>query len=580
MKQFFIPLVALLAACASPVVKQAPKGTTFTEMADPTADTLTDWSPVAAGLHTSFGSVDKRYAKHRIPELNIADIHSVKGWRGERLSAQFVLWTAQPVNNVTVTVGDFKGDNGVLKGIASAGFVRYVMTDEFAGGCGYRKPEDFAASLSPDMIDDLDSYNIEAKSVRPVWVTVDIPRDAKPGKYSSEITVKANGEKSQKLTLNLDVINHLLPSPSEWTYHLDLWQHPAAVARTEGVEMWSDAHFEALVPVMKRLASAGQKVITATLNKDPWNVQTFDPYADMIIWTKGEDGAWSYDYTVFDRWVELMLGLGVNKMINCYSIIPWNNMIHYKDAATGEFIDVEARPGTPEFVEYWTPFLTDFVSHLRTKGWLDITNIALDERSPEQMDAAFALMQEVSPELGIAYADNHKTYKRYPDSEDISIAFGHPYSREDIELRQSNGLNSTVYVCCSDEFPNTFTFSDPAEAVFQAWYVMASGFDGLLRWSYNSWVEKPLHDSRFRAWPAGDTYMVYPQNRSSIRFERTLEGVQDYAKIQVIRKKLKAENNQEALQQLDEAISKLNIQSRTEGWNENLNAAKELLNSF
>jgi hypothetical protein len=504
----------------------------------------------------------------------------LKGWRGERLSAQLVLWASQEVKNVTVTVGEFKGSSGVLAGCASSGFVRYVMTDEFAGGCGYRKPENFAASLSPDMIDDIDSYDIEAKSVRPVWITVDVPRDAKAGTYEADIFVAADGIVNHEFKLNLEVIDHLLPLPSEWTFHLDLWQHPAAVARIEGVELWSDDHFNALVPVMKRLAGAGQKVITATLNKDPWNVQTFDPYADMIIWTKDPIGNWSYDYSVFDRWVELMMGLGVNKMINCYSIIPWNNMIHYKDASTGAFVDVEARPGTPEFVSYWTPFLTDFVKHLDEKGWLSITNIAIDERSPEQMDAAFALLNDVAPGLGVSYADNHQTYKRYPDSKDISIALGHPYSREDLEVRRAKGLNSTFYVCCSDEFPNQFTFSQPAEAAYLAWYALAAGFDGLLRWSYNSWVENPLTDSRFRAWPAGDTYMVYPQNRSSIRFERTLEGMQDYAKVMEIRRILKAENNDEALKLIDMAVEKLDTPKRVEGWNENLNAAKELIDSF
>ena len=38
------------------------------------------------------------------------------------------------------------------------------------------------------------------------------------------------------------------------------------------------------------LADAGQKVVTATLNKDPWNHQCFDAYEDMIRWTTRADG--------------------------------------------------------------------------------------------------------------------------------------------------------------------------------------------------------------------------------------------------------------------------------------------------
>lgn len=96
---------------------------------------------------------------------------------------------------------------------------------------------------------------------------------------------------------------------------------------------------------MRQLADAGQKVITATLNKDPWNNQCYDAYADMIVWTRLADGTWEYDFTVFDRWVRFMLDLGVGKYVNCYSMLPWNNMLHYKDAVTGEFVDVKAGSG-------------------------------------------------------------------------------------------------------------------------------------------------------------------------------------------------------------------------------------------
>ena len=34
------------------------------------------------------------------------------------------------------------------------------------------------------------------------------------------------------------------PLPADWEFHLDLWQHPYAVARMHQVEPWSDAHWE------------------------------------------------------------------------------------------------------------------------------------------------------------------------------------------------------------------------------------------------------------------------------------------------------------------------------------------------
>ena len=63
-------------------------------------------------------------------------------------------------------------------------------------------------------------------------------------------------------------------------------------------------------------------------------------------------------------------------------------------------VTVEAKPSTPLFDEMWGPFLSDFVSHLREKGWLEITNIAADERSPEEMAEVFAQILR-SPDVSI-----------------------------------------------------------------------------------------------------------------------------------------------------------------------------------
>ncbi len=579
-----LPLVLALGLLASCTQTRPIKNCeTFAELPDPTNDTLSDWSnPIQNGLIATYVSIDNKYPKSVMPTIkSITSSHKVTGWKGETLSAQILLWATTDITQAEFEFSDFKSDNGTLGAdIAQARFVRYVMTDEFAEGCGHRKPENFASSLAPDMLDNLECFNIEAKTVRPVWITVEIPRSAKEGIYKGKIQLFAREQATQDFDLEVEVLNQTLPEPSQWKFHLDQWQHPTAVARTEGLEVWSDAHFAAMKPTFKRLADAGQKVITANINKDPWNHQCFDPYEDMIIWTKNEDGTWTYDYTIFDKWVQFMMDLGVTKMINAYSMVPWNNELHYKDAKSGEIINVKADPGTKEFDQMWIPFLPDFVKHLKEKGWLEITNIAMDERSPKDMEATLAVLQKYAPELGIALADNHKSYKKYPFIKDMCVGIENPVDVEDIEARRAKGLITTAYVCCSHPFPNQFTFSDSAESTYIGWYTEANNFDGFLRWAFNSWTENPLTDSRFITWPAGDTYIVYPNSRSSIRYERLLEGIQDFEKIQIIKKQLADKGTDEAkakLEKLKAAIEKTKTIERTPTWNADLNTAKEVL---
>jgi hypothetical protein len=103
-------------------------------------------------------------------------------------------------------------------------------------------------------------------------------------------------------------------------------------------------------------------------------------------------------------------------------------------------------------------------------------------------------------------------------------------------MRRANGQYTTFYVCCSPSYPNTFTTSYHYEAEILGWYNIAHDYDGMLRWAYNSWAEDPQYDSRYGNWMSGDTYFVYPYNRSSIRFEKLRDGIEVAEKIRQLRR--------------------------------------------
>ena len=253
---------------------------------------------------------------------------------------------------------------------------------------------------------------------------------------------------------------------------------------------------------------------------------------------------------------------------------PWNCELEYVDEATGLIVTVTATPGTETFVEMWKPFLVDFTEHLRKKGWLEITNMAMDERQPEQMDAAVALLQECAPEMGFAIADMHKSYKRYNMMRDVCVAQQQPADLEDILDRRSKGLNTTFYVCCNPKYPNTFSASQPYEAELLGWYGLSLDYDGMLRWAYNSWPEDPFRDSRFGNWISGDTYLVYPDNISTIRFERLRDGIEAAEKVRILRKQgVDTSATEEVLNE----IKSLDINDSTLPWREILLKARKSL---
>ena len=574
MKKIIKSLFALLVAATAVACAEYVPVETYAEADDPTALTAEDeaaWSAVKSNFNAAWGDDFDRYSRSLVPQPAENQTLKLTLWRGEKGQAQAVVWTPEGLNGVECSIADFKSANATMPAsIAKTFFVRYTIADQFL-------PTKEKEVLMADMLDNLDRFDMAAKSTRPVWVTFEIPEDVEPGVYTSSLTVSHAGWGKTKLPIELEIVKHVLPEAKQWSYHLDLWQHPTAVARINGLKLWSDEHFAEAKRQMTMLRDAGQKVITTNLNKDPWNHQCYDAYEDMIKWTLKKDGTWSYDYTIFDRWVEMMLSIGINKMINCYSMVPWNCELHYMDEAKGEMVTVKAEPNTPIFPKIWKPFLIDFKKHLEAKGWLSITNIAMDERSPEQMDAAVKVLQECAPEMGFALADNHNSYKKYTMMKDVCAAIRRQQvDHEDILMRRAKGQNTTFYVCCGPHFPNTFTWSQPFESEMLGWLNVTFDYDGFLRWAFNSWPENPYMDSRFGTWPSGDTYFTYPECRSSLRFEKLIDGIENAEKV----RRLRAAGVD--TKELDEAMEKIRTTDFLDSklpWREIIKQANEALNA-
>jgi len=43
----------------------------------------------------------------------------------------------------------------------------------------------------------------------------------------------------------------------------------------------------------------------------------------MIHWVKTATGAWKFDYTIFDQYVQLAMEVGIDEAITIYTPIPW-----------------------------------------------------------------------------------------------------------------------------------------------------------------------------------------------------------------------------------------------------------------
>ncbi|GET46023.1 DUF4091 domain-containing protein [Capnocytophaga felis] len=529
----------------------------YTELPNPVATDLQNWNSVK-GINIGWGSTDVRYKKEE-PANNLEQTKHLRAWRGERISAQIVISNADKDTEISIEISDLKNSrNKIGKEHFESAFVRYVMTDQLnkdgKGGCGYRKSADFDSTLVADVLDHhIKKMEITKHSSRGVWIKLQIPQNTKKGNYKGFVTIKNKTKILKKLPIEVQVLERTLPQPKDWKYHLDLWQNPYAVARYFNVTPWSEAHFEYLKKEMKLYADAGGKSITASIMYEPWGGQTQDAFNSMVMWIRKLDGSWHFDFAIFDKWVEFMHQMGITKQINCYSMVPWKLSFQYFDQATNQLQSIKTQPGESQYEQMWTAMLTAFAKHLKAKGWFEKTFISMDERPKEVMLKTLKIIKNADPNFKISLAgDWHQELE--PDLDDYCVPLHTKYEPKILEKRKKQGKVTTYYTCCTEPYPNTFTFSKPAESEWLAWYAAKDNLDGYLRWALNSWTLEPLLDSRFRSWAAGDTYLIYPMGRSSIRLERMLEGIQFYEKVNILREEFQKKQNSEELKKIEKAL--------------------------
>ena len=554
----------------------------YQEPEDPDIPDQDEWTAVPRALQASFGSTDVRYSKSLPPNLKNTNSWQGTAWKGERLSAQIVLWASGNAGRISLQTNGLENSSGdkIDAGNVKARFVRYLLTDEYGEGCGKRKKEDFEVHLVADVIDKVETLEMQPKTTRPVWVTIDVPSDTPTGEYKGKITITPKQGNALTLHIYVEVQDLVLPPAGEWSYHLDLWQNPYAVARVHNVTLWSEVHFARMKPLMTMLAEAGQKCITTSIVDKPWNGQTEDPFESMIDWKKRRDGSWEYDYTDFDRWIEFAHEVGITEQINCYTMVPWEMRFPFYNEVQSRFDTLKALPGTQEFNDLWEPFLVDFARHLKSKNWFEKTTIAMDERPMEAMKKVINLVKSVDPDYKITLAGDYHD-EIADEIYDLCVASRHNLPKDVMAKRRSAGKPTTYYTCCVERYPNNFTFSPPAEGAWQAWHAAHKGYDGYLRWAYNSWVINPMIDSRFRTWPAGDTYLVYPDARTSIRFERIREGIQDFEKIKIIKARMEGNGNNVILDSLNSHLRLFEISNlENTSASDMVNAGKELINNI
>ena len=508
----------------------------------------------------TFISKERRVEPGKYDEYsrNLKTENSMTLWRNDRGNAAAVFLADTGLEHAEITVTPPVDEHGAEgAGISvQAGFQKYISTYEGSNWIPrprpYIPPEPPSGnrSYSPDVICRPQTgrdpaAESEGKAVYPFWITVDVSADAAPGIYRSRILVTTDRGEQSELVQSIRVLNLTLKESPD--YYLNLWQYPYAAAEYYRVTPFSEEHLEIMKNQMKPYLEAGGKTGTASIVEEPWYHQTYCGYPSMVKWKK-ENGTWSFDYHDFDIWADFLIRELELPYVECYSIVPWENILRYTE--DGEQKEQRAKPGTELWGEAWSAFLEDFVRHLDEKGWFDHIIIAMDERPLEEMEAALDLLESVRNKerksLKAGGAVNHyrqeiwdRLFTVTPHLSNIRASEIPPeLFRSEAKRRRERGQLTSIYSMIGD-YPGTFSLSDPGEIAWIIWYVESCGADGFLKWAYDAWCENPLEDNAHAYFEAGDMFLIYPgkyrgaktKPGCSPRFQMMAEAIRDVRKL-------------------------------------------------
>jgi len=472
-----------------------------------------------------------------LPPAEGAAVLALQCARNEYEPAQFGIRCNVPLEGLTVQVSPLIHEDGTFT--LPAENVRW----NFVGFIPLQKntPAPAAALVRqapcevPDVLRAERTMDLAADRTQPVWLTVFVPEEAPAGLYRGEVTVTA-GPVSRSLPVELTVWPFTVPA--ERHLYVTNWFGTSQIARAHRVEEWSEEFWPVLAAYFRNMAAHRQNVAWV-----PWRL--------IRVWREA-DGTLSYDYSRFDRYVELMHACGVADRIEIqftahFGEGGWSspeiqlNSLSATDRASGQTVTLDYQEGLK-------PFLGALERHLEERGWLEKAMIHICDEPALHNSSSWReqsrRVHEAAPRIKRIDAIEGTDF--FGELEVWVPKLSHLRNWfETYKRAQSEGAELWYYICChptGGHYPNRFLDYPLTQVRLLHWLNFAYGLDGYLHWGLNWWGEDafgvPSADL-----PPGDTHVIYPGPEGpldSVRWEVQRDSLEDFEYLWLLTEKLKA----------------------------------------
>ncbi len=395
----------------------------------------------------------------------------------------------------------------------------------------------------PDPLLETECLKAYPGETQPIWFTAEVPIEQKPGLYRGELRLKVSGN-AETIPVELRVYRAVVPQER----HLWVINHLRAepLADFYHVEAWSGDHWEILKNFAQSMAVHRQNMINAPLFS--------------LIKASGQGDNLSFDFTLFDRFIELFIEAGAGERIEGVTLassdrktarLPEIELFNREGKITGRRPARNIR--SPEARSYLSRFLPALEKHLEGKGWLERYRQRIFDEPRDEDAGEFrflsSMVREISPGLkqmepilSIDLGDALDVW--IPPLEHFEGGIGFDRYQNFFKHLKEKGKEVWYYACFSPRgsYPNRFLDFPLIKQRVVHWINFKYDLSGFLHWGYNgssriwgrlywNYNNEFCCGTQKECCAPGDAYLVYPGDKkpmSCLRYEIHRRSIEDY----------------------------------------------------
>ena len=231
-----------------------------------------------------------------------------------------------------------------------------------------------APGLYPDVLRPLyygGTITFAKDGLNAVWVEIDIPKDMEAGVH--EFTVEVDGGEfgSTKSTVSVEVIDAILPDED---IYFTQWFHADCLANYYNLEVWSDRHFEIVENFARTARKNGINMLLTPVFTPPLDTAVGgERRTTQLVGVELKDGKYSFDFTLLDRWVDMLDRCGIEYIEISHLFTQWGAKHAPKIMATvdGEYKKLfgwHTDAHSDEYATFLRTFLPALIDHMKARG--------------------------------------------------------------------------------------------------------------------------------------------------------------------------------------------------------------------